>query len=90
MGERLLSCTISTIISITILAIKVNSNKKSAFLLFYDQNLMNSMIKNFSVPQIQNMVRADIFIRVLLRFGNVRGKTKAILKILLPLIGHRQ
>ena len=30
------------------------------------------MITNFSVPQIQNMVRADVFLRVLLRFLSVR------------------
>ncbi|OGF51521.1 hypothetical protein A3I27_01290 [Candidatus Giovannonibacteria bacterium RIFCSPLOWO2_02_FULL_43_11b] len=30
------------------------------------------MIKNFSVPQIQNMVHADVFLRVLLRFLSVR------------------
>ena len=30
------------------------------------------MIKNFSVPQYQNMVRADVFLRVLLRFLSVR------------------
>ena len=29
-------------------------------------------MKNFSVPQIQNMVRADVFLRVLLRFLLVR------------------
>jgi hypothetical protein len=29
------------------------------------------MIKNFSVPQIQNMVRADIFLLVLLRLLSV-------------------
>ena len=30
------------------------------------------MIKNFSVPRIQNMVRADVFLLVLLRFLSVR------------------
>ena len=42
------------------------------FCCFYGLNPMNFMIKNFSVPQIKNMVRADVFLRVLLRFLSVR------------------
>jgi len=30
------------------------------------------MIRNFSIPQIQNMIRADVFLRILLRFLSVR------------------
>ena len=48
---------------------KVKLNKKSASLPFPIKNfLMNSMIKKFSSPQYQNMVRADVFLRVLFRF----------------------
>ena len=42
--------------------------KSPYFRLFF----MNLLIKNFSVPQIQNMVRADVSLRVLLRFLSVR------------------
>jgi hypothetical protein len=52
---------------------KVKLNKKSASLPFPIKNfLMNSMIKKFSSPQYQNMVRADVFLRALLRFRVVR------------------
>ncbi|MBI2035514.1 MAG: hypothetical protein HYT12_02420 [Candidatus Liptonbacteria bacterium] len=45
--------------------------KNQHFCCFSGLNLMYFTIKNFSVPQIQNMVRADIFLRVLLRFLSV-------------------
>jgi len=39
---------------------------------FIDLLLFYHMIKKFSFPQIQNMIRADVFLRVLLRFLSVR------------------
>jgi len=41
------------------------AHKKSASLLFQGLNFIDSRIKKFPVPQNQNMVRADVFLRVL-------------------------
>ncbi|MBI4160080.1 hypothetical protein HY504_02855 [Candidatus Wolfebacteria bacterium] len=48
---------------------------------------VSSMIKNFSVPQYQNMVHADVFLRVLLRFLSARRSRAGLGAILAAACG---